>query len=502
MSQLVILPILIPLFSSMLILFAKMLNHKTQQTLSFLALFFLNVVNIMALFAVLKNHTLVYQMGNWIAPYGITFVLDYLSVTMLLVTSILSLGSLWYGVKLKIDGDGVNFHVLFQLLIFGINGAFLTGDVFNLFVFFEVLLLSSYALALHGNGKLRVRFGMHYMVINLVGSTLFLFAVGALYGILGTLNIADMALKVSQLTPDNQGVVASAGLLLLLVFGLKAAMFPLYFWLPGTYANTSAPVAAMFAIMTKIGIYSIIRVHGTIFGDLAGELSYYYIPWILGLGIVTLILSTVGIMSAKNLKTQVAYFVLSSAATLQISIGINSPIALSSTIFYLIQSTFVAAGFFLLSDTLTILRGEYKDYIKSSPIFKKRVYIGSIFFAYAIAITGMPPLSGFLAKSMILYAGLESSHMSLIYSSILITSFFMIISLTRAGSTIFYNVIEDKKHLEKNVTKSTIHPIIYFLIISVLMVLFANYITAFTDKISTQIFDVKGYIQSVLGVSL
>jgi multicomponent K+:H+ antiporter subunit D len=482
----------------MMILFAKILNHKAQQFLSLLTVIVLNVVNIIALLKVLDSNTLVYQMGNWEAPFGITFVLDGLSVTMLLVTSLLSIGSLWYAIKSKVDGEGISFHVLFQLLIFGINGAFLTGDIFNLFVFFEVLLLSSYALALHGNGKKRVRFGLHYMIINLVGSVLFLFGIGAMYGVLGTLNIADMAVRVSELTPQNQGVVAASGLLLLLVFGLKAAMFPLYFWLPGTYSNTSAPVAAMFAIMTKVGIYSIIRVHGTIFGPLAGDLSYYYVPWVLGLGLITLILATIGIMSAKTLKEQVAYFVLASAATLQISIGINSTIAMSGAIYYLIQSTFIAGGFFLLADTIGTLRGEFKDKIVRSPKFKSIVFVGGLFFAYAIAISSMPPLAGFLGKTMILYGGLESPYMGVVFSVMIISSLLMIIALAKTGSLIFYDTQDSQESINITLPDKIYSPIIYLFSISFVLVLFANSVTNFTLKSSQEIFSTKEYISKVM----
>ncbi len=498
MTHIEILPILLPLFGAIAILFAKLLNHKTQQLLSILLVFLLILVNIIALSDVKNSGTLVYQLGNWPAPFGITLVLDKLSALLVLLTSVLALGSLWYAIARGVDGKGIHFHVLFQLQLFGLNGAFLTGDVFNLFVFFEVLLLASYALLLYGNGDQRVKFGMHYVVINLIGSTLFLFAVGTLYGVIGTLNIADMALKIANLSPDNQGVVAAAGLMLLFVFGLKAAMFPLYFWLPGAYSNTSAPVAALFAIMTKVGIYAIIRVHGTIFGPEAGELSFYHLPWVLGLGVITLVLGTIGVMSASRLKEQVAYLILTSVATLLIAIGVNSQTALSGAFYYTIHSTLIGAGFFLYADIFELLRGEYKDNLVRTPSFKNIILSGSLFFAFAIAIAGMPPLSGFFGKMMILSGALESSLTWLVYSAVLITSLGIIVALTRTGSRVFYHVLPDAKPLQESISWRDYLPVFYFLFLSVLMVILANPLSQYTNQCAALIYDVGNYISEVL----
>lgn len=498
MSQMAILPILIPLFGAMAILFAKMLNHKAQQALSVLFIIMLIVINIIVLLDVLSIGHFVYQLGDWEAPFGITFVLDSFSAMMLLLTSLLALGALWYAVIRGIDGEGVNFHVLFHLQIFGLNGAFLTGDVFNLFVFFEVLLLASYALMLHGFGKERTRFGMHYMIINLVGSTLFLFAVGALYGILGTLNIADMAVQVSNLAPEDRGVVAAAGLLLLVVFGLKAAMFPLYFWLPGAYSATSAPVAALFAIMTKVGIYSIIRVHGTIFGSEAGVLSFYYIPWVLGLGLISIALATFGAMSSKGLKEQIAYLVLASVATILIAIGINTPEALSGAIFYLMHSTLIAGGFFLYAGSLGVLRGEYEDKFVRTPSFKSIILSGSIFFAFAVAILGMPPLSGFFGKMMILSGALGGSYTWIVFTAILASSILMIIAVTRAGSLMFYHTKSDENPISNPISFAVYYPIFYLLTLATILVIFANPISEFTDQSALMLYDTASYIDKVL----
>ena len=232
MMHLPILPILLPLLAGIVLLLLRPLGVKVQRMVSFGAGFALLMLAVLLFDASLSGQRQVYALGNWSAPFGIVLVFDQLAALMLLVTAVLAVGALWYAIVTETDAQGRHFHVLFQMQLFGLNGAFLTGDAFNLFVFFEVLLLASYSLLLHGGGAKRTVAGLHYVVVNLVGSTVFLFALGALYGALGTLNIADMAVKVAALPAEREGLVMAAGLLLLVVFGLKAALFPLYLWLP------------------------------------------------------------------------------------------------------------------------------------------------------------------------------------------------------------------------------------------------------------------------------
>ena len=214
-------PVFLPLIAGFVVLFAKAGGLQWQRIINLLVVSGLIVLSFFLVKTSLSGGHQVYLLGNWQAPFGIVLVLDQLSALMVAITSVLALAALVYAIATNTDKKGAHFHVLFQLLLFGLNGAFLTGDVFNLFVFFEVLLLASYGLLLHGGGRLRTKAGLHYVIINLVGATLFLFAVGVLYGILGTLNIADMAVKVALLPEDDLGMVGAAGLLLLLVFGIK-----------------------------------------------------------------------------------------------------------------------------------------------------------------------------------------------------------------------------------------------------------------------------------------
>lgn len=498
MTSMPFLPLILPLLIGVSILLVHSFGLKLQRIISLMGAFGLVIISIQSLIISLEGEPHVFILGNWAAPYGIVLVLDQLSALMITITSLLGISAIWYAISTETDRQGSHFHTLFHIQLFGLNGAFLTGDVFNLFVFFEVLLLASYGLILHGGGRLRTKAGLHYVVINLIGSTLFLFAVGALYGILGTLNIADMAVKIADLPPQDYEIVSAAGLLLLLVFGIKAAMFPLYLWLPQAYANAPAPVAALFAIMTKVGLYAIIRVHGTLFGSTAGDLAYFYMPWLLGLGLITLLMAALGVLAAKGLREQVAYLVLTSVATLLIGIGLNTPTALAASLYYLIHSTLIAGGFFLLADMIARARGEYDDRFESSKPLNKGILLGSSFIFAAIAMTGLPPLSGFFGKFLILESALSNSWFSAILATVLISGLFMIIALAKAGSQLFY---QTQLHQSPNGEKFNVKAYMAVIILlgaSPILVLWANPITLFTESTALQILDKVQYIDSVL----
>ncbi len=500
-------PVFLPLVAGFIVLFAKAKGLLWQRVINLLVVSGLIILSVALIKESSSGSHQVYLLGNWLAPFGIVLVLDQLSALMIAVTSVLALAALAYAIATDTDENGAHFHVIFLILLFGLNGAFLTGDLFNLFVFFEVLLLASYGLLLHGGGRLRTKAGLHYVIINMVGATLFLFAVGALYGILGTLNIADMAVKVALLPEQDLGIVAAAGLLLLVVFGIKAALFPLYLWMPIAYSSTSAPVAAMFAIMTKVGLYAIIRVHGTIFGDGAGSLANFYVPWLLGMGMFTIMLAAFGVMAAKRFREQVAYLVLASVAMLLIAVGLNNLLALSASFYYLIHSTLIAGGLFLLADIISRGRGSFADRFESGHTMPGAILIGAMFMFGAVAITGIPPLSGFFGKVLILGASLDHQWSGLILGAVLVASFLMIITMARTGSLLFYDVLPANETESKSADHdvSSVAPnristiaVIGLFAISPLLVLFAQPITAFTESAAKQQLDSKSYIESVL----
>lgn len=497
-SQLAVLPILLPLVAGFLLLFARRGGLRLQRAISLALTAALLLLTIFTLQSATEGDYHVYLLGNWSAPFGIVLVLDQLAALMLLLTALLALFALIYAIGQRLDEKGQHFHVLYQLQLFGLNGAFLTGDLFNLFVFFEVLLLASYGLLLHGGGRFRTKGGLHYVVINLVGSALFLFAVGTLYGILGTLNIADLAHKMGSVSTDDQGIVSAAALLLLVVFGIKAAIFPLYLWLPGAYAHTSAAVAALFAIMTKVGIYAIIRVHGTLFNEQAGFLTDLHTDIVLVLGMITLLLAGLGVTAARALKEQVAYLILASVATLLIGIGINTEQALSASLYYLIHSTLIGAALFLLADVIAEARGSYADRLRSAPAMPSAIFIGSLFLFAAVAIAGMPPLSGFFGKVLLLDAALAHEYVLWIYLAILLSSLLLVIAMARSGSILFYQIDSEGDHDGQQVSKTGFSMMLLLLMLSPVLVILAGPVTQLTESIASQLNNSGDYINAVL----
>ena len=383
------------------------------------------------------NEVQAYLLGNWAAPFGIALALDRLSAMMVLLTSLLGCATLLYA-SAGDAGRGRHFYSLFQFQLMGLNGAFLTADLFNLFVFFEVLLIASYGLVLHGAGVARLRAAVHYVSFNLAGSALFLVAASLLYGLTGTLNMADLAQRVEALGADRNPLLQSAGLLLIVVFSVKAALLPLYFWLPATYGAASAPVAALFAIMTKVGIYAILRVNTLIFGDAAGTVAWVTSPWLEVIALGTLLLGAVGALAATNLRMLIGHTVIASAGTLLLAGGLARPDAVAAGLFYLVDSTLVVAALFLLADRLRHDRGSRGDDFQPAGTATAGLGLGLVFLILAVASAGVPPLAGFLGKAMLLQAAGQVQFGGAVVATILFSSFLMMVAFARSGSMLFW----------------------------------------------------------------
>lgn len=377
----------------------------------------------------------VYQLSEWSAPFGIVLVLDRLSAFMLALTYALAVPVLWYASD-NWDTRGRYFHAMVHFLLMGICGAFLTGDLFNLFVFFEILLMASYVLLLHGQGKPRFQLGVHYVIINLLASALFLIGLGMIYGSVGSLNMADVSRLIPTLEADQHKLAVAGSLLLLVVFGIKAAMLPVGFWLPKTYAVASTPVAAIFTIMTKVGIYSILRVNGTVFDDaLSQEILK---SWLLPIGLITSLYGVIAAIGADRLRRFVGFMVLSSIGTLLTAIAMSNTQAWSGALYYLVHSTLIGAAFYLFCGWITSQRGDFKDHLKVAPRIKQEKAAMLTYFLIAMMMAGLPPFSGFLGKVFILQATVEASYQGWIIGVVLVVSLLSIIALTRVGFILFW----------------------------------------------------------------
>lgn len=504
-NHIVIAPVLLPLLTGILLLLLRQRDSQFQRVLSLASVAVQIGLAAVLLAAVSNGEILAYAVGNWQGPFGIILVADRLSAWMLIITALLSLCALSYAVR-GVDHEGKHFHVLFQLQLLGLNGAFLTGDLFNLFVFFEILLLASYSLLLHGGGRQRTKAGLHFVVINLVGSTLFLFAVGTLYGTLGTLNMADLAVKVAQTPPENVFLVSTAGLLLFGVFALKAALLPLYTWLPAAYAYTSAPVAALFAIMTKVGAYSILRIYTLIFGEQAGPVANLIEGWLLPLALATLLIGMLGVLASTHLRQQVAYLVVASIGSLFIALGLNTEAGIAAGIYYLPHSTFAAAGFFILADIIANRRGEVADRFEVGTVIAYQRLFGVLFFTMAVLIVGLPPLSGFIGKFLILHAAISHPNLPVIMAVVLVSSFMGLVAIARSGSLMFYRALPaeitapTKTNTQRGIAylAKELMPVVSLLILCVMLVICAGPIMAFATATAEQLLQPAAYIEAVL----
>jgi len=498
MSQTIILPVLLPLVAGALLLLVPPNQHGLVRTIAFASCAALLGIAV-HLFGIAEGGTyVVYPLGDWPAPFGIVLALDRLSATMMLVTSVLALSAFLYSLR-GWDEHGVHFHALFQFQLMGVNGAFLTGDIFNLFVFFEVLLIASYGLLLHGGGTERLRAGIQYVVLNLAGSALFLIALGLLYSVTGTLNLAELQLRFAGVSPNDRALAESASLLLLVVFCLKAAAFPLYFWLPGSYGAAAAPVAALFAIMTKVGVYAILRVHVLTFGGHAPATDTWAVV-LLPAALITIALGTLGALAARSLRGLVTHLTIASVGTLLVTVALATAASITAGLYYLVHSTFVTAALFLLVELIGEQRGERYDALEPGPVVTQPTLLGVLFVAAAMAIAGLPPLSGFLAKVNVLLAAAPAPAAPWIWSTILAASAVGLISLARAGSRLFWKT-EDRPAEDARVQATFIRAFAVALLLAPLgaLAIFADSAWRYASATADQLVHPAEYRHAVLG---
>ena len=487
-------PILIPLLGGILQALMGYAPITLRRTLALATTVLILVSAIVLLVLANDGSYRIYAFGNWQPPFGIVLVLDRLAALMLIMTSVLALFCHLYAIGGADEGNR-QFHALFLFQLMGLNIAFLTGDLFNLFVAFEVRLIASYGLLMHGGGTIRTVPGLHYVVLNLIGSAIFLISVGMIYSVTGTLNMADLAVKVPQVTGESLNIVKAGGMMLLVVFGLKAAILPLCFWLPRAYSKATAPVAALFAVMTKVGIYAILRVYPLVFGDEAGELANLGMDWLFPIALATLAMGVIGALGSGSLKTLVAWQVIISVGTLLAPISLGSEAGLSAALFYMLSTTWTVGGLFLVSELIANQRGSANDRIITAPRMHNRTFLSVLFLIGAVAAAGLPPLSGFIGKLLILQSVEPGFEMAWLWSVLLVGSFLTIIAYSRAGSIVFWRTVDG--HLEKpdplNGRISVAAGALTAL--AIVLVVFAGPITRYTDATAEQLHNNNAYIE-------
>ena len=348
---------------------------------------------------------LVAQVGGWPAPFGITLVADHFSSAMVLITAIMGVATIVYALC-DIDQRSLvkDFHPPLQALIGAVCGAFLTGDVFNLYVWFEVMLIASLALLISGGRKAQLDGAVRYAALSLVATTLLLSGIGLLYGMTGTLNMADLHLRVQQV--ENQGLLSVVAILFIVAFGIKAAVFPLFFWLPASYHTPKVAVSAIFAgLLTKVGVYSMIRVFTLIFTHDVGY-THGILLWTAGLTMVTGVL---GAASHNELRRILSFHIISQIGYMVLGLALFTPLALVGAVFYILHHIIVKANLFFVAGATERLSGS-SDLKTLGGVYREQPLLAALFFVPAFSLAGFPPLSGFWAKLLVIKASLASQQ--------------------------------------------------------------------------------------------
>lgn len=501
MAHLPILPVLIPLWAAVALLLTTGAPIAFKRGLSLLAIAALVAAAVAQLMAADDGIIRVYRLGDWPAPYGIVLMLDRLAALMVALTSLLAVPVLLAAMS-GTDTRGRHFHAFLQFQLMGLNGAFLTGDLFNLFVFFEILLLASYGLLVHGGGLQRARAGIAYVVLNLSGSALFLIALGLLYGFLGTLNMADFGVALQKVAPADQGVVAVMCMLLVSVFLLKAAVLPIGFWLPSVYSAATLPVAALFVIMTKVGVYALLRV--VTIGLLAAPFTAGLLqPWLTWLALGTIAVGSAGMLAAGSLSVVIANIVVVSGGTLLLAVAEPSAASISAALYYLVQTTVVTGALFLFADQLSRQRGEAADRFVDGPRLASYTALGLAYLVFAVAACGAPPLSGFLGKIMMMQAMQTSLHPALVWTALILSGFVAALVLARAASVFFWEPgapgIEEQPDVPYLPAWGAAAAMVILLVAVVTVSFAAAPVSAYTRAAAEQMLARDAYVSAVIG---
>lgn len=529
--HLLIVPILLPLVAGAALLLIDETRHTLKALVSFASTLLLLVAG-MALMRIAVGVpdgtgtlSTSYAVADWPAPFAIVLVLDRLSALMLVLTSVVALASLTSSLA-RWHRAGPHFHSLFQFLLMGLGGAFLTGDLFNLFVFFEITLAASYGLLLHGSGSFRVRSGLHYISINLAASLLFLIGVSLIYGVTGTLNMADLATRLPGL-PDEDRVLLQAGAAILgVAFLVKAGMWPLGFWLAPAYMAAAAPVGAIFVVLTKVGVYVLLRLTLLLFGSPAGELTGFGGMALLWGGIATLVFATSGVLASQALGRLAGYSVLISAGTLLAAVGMGDARVVSGALFYLVSSTLSTAALFMLielverarepgADLLAVTMEAYGEEGEEAEEHEDEevgvvmpgalAVLGVAFGCIALLLAGLPPLSGFVAKFAMLTGMLNLDGMGepneipvrtwLLVTLVILSGFAVLVTMMRTGIRTFWAPVQP---VLPRVLVVEVAPILGLIVLCLAMTAAAGTMVTYTNATAGSLHDPATYIQAVL----
>ncbi|TYC57855.1 Na+/H+ antiporter subunit D [Marinobacter sp. BW6] len=500
MNPELVLPILIPLTAGALSL-AFWRSIKLQRILAVIATGLLLAAGIWLMHSTIEQGFLVVEMGSWPAPFSIVLVSDVLGAIMIVLTGIIGLAIAIYSLASTPKGhEKFGYYPLMHLLLAGVAGAFLTGDIFNLFVWFEVMLLASFALLTLGGERAQMEGAIKYVTLNLFSSAIFLSAVGLLYGMVGTLNMADIAQKLNSV--EDPGMVTVVSLMFMVSFGIKAAAFPLFFWLPASYHTPQVAVSALFAgLLTKVGVYALYRVFTLIFTQ---DVAYTH-TILLWAAALTMLTGVLGAAAQFEFRRILSFHIVSQIGYMLLGLALFTPLALIGGVFYIMHHIIVKTNLFLVSGITYRLLGSYE--LKNlGGVYRQRPYLALLFLIPALSLAGIPPLSGFFAKFIVVKASLEASEY-VISAIALLVGLLTLYSMIKIWAEVFWKKVPDhvtdvgrlNGEIKNTHNWAYYVPVVGLAACTLIIGLYGQPIYVLAETAADQLMNPQLYIEAVLG---
>ncbi len=501
MKLLLILPILIPLTTAAFCLL--LWRHRTvQRVFGTLGSAAHLVAAFLLLWFVRQDGIFATQVGNWPAPFGITLVADLFSAIMTVLAALMGLTVVVFSLGSMDSGrESSGYYAFFHFLLMGVSGVFLTGDLFNLYVWFEVMLMSSFVLLALGGERHQLEGAIKYVTLNLISSALFLTALGILYGMLGTLNMADLSRQISD--GMHAGVISTLSMLFLVAFGIKSALFPLFFWLPASYHTPPVAVSAIFAgLLTKVGVYTLIRVFSLLFSQ---DIVYTH-TIILVIAGLTMVTGVLGAMAQNEFRRILSFHIISQVGYMVLGLGLFTPLALAGSIFYIMHHIIVKTNLFLVSGVARRLQGSYQ-LDRLGGLYQTAPALTVIFMISAFSLAGIPPLSGFWAKLILVKASLDMTGY-VIAAIALGVGLLTLFSMAKIWAAAFWGDLPQTTVAEGELTRLTHNlsekialylPMIVLGVLTLTIGLMPEPFFELATQAAGQLMNPAGYIHAVLG---
>lgn len=491
MNNFLLFPIIIPFFFAILLIFFQKFVW-VQRIITLAALAISTICAFVLLLKVEREGIQKVTFGSWPEPFGITMVSDGVSALLVLTTLVLVFFVVWYG--FSAIGKPREHHFYYPgilMITTGVNGAFTTGDIFNLFVFFEVLLIASYLLIVLGGEKHQLRESFKYILVNVISSALFVITVAFLYSVVGTLNMADISDKIAQI--NQPGIVTTIAVLFLMVFGLKAAIFPLYFWLPSSYAAAPIPILALFgALLTKVGIYAITRTYTLFF---VHDVAYTH-ELLMILSVITIIAGSIGALAHFDVKQIIIYNIVIAVGVILFAVAQLSEVALKGAVSYLIHDMMIKAALFMIIGIIIAITGT-SNLRKMGGLMKFYPTLGWTYLVAAFGLVGIPPLSGFVGKLLIIQGGFEQGN---IWATVIVlaSSLVVLLSSIRIFIYAFWGEPKETVSISKTHYRSLLIPSMLLVAITVAYGIGAEYIMPFMQDAAEVLANPSIYVEAVM----